>query len=173
MEAVADPGAPFSGRQHGGGGVARSRFRRLRTLPRLVYEPLAGDRWTLNTLGVGIDLVDVQRVVDMLERKAERAVNRFLTDGERDYCLSKAFPAQHIAARIAAKEAAYKSLQLTPEARGIGWRDLEVTRGEDGEPRLALHGRAAEVALEAGVSDLLISLSHSRLQAAAVVIARG
>jgi holo-[acyl-carrier protein] synthase len=127
----------------------------------------------VNAIGVGIDLVDVQRVVEMLERKQDRVIRKFLTDNERDYCLGQTNPAQHIAARIAAKEAAYKALQLTPEARGIGWRDLEVARDATGFPRMVLHGRAREVADESGVHDALLSLSHSNLQAAAVVILRG
>lgn len=127
----------------------------------------------MNTLGVGIDLVDVRRIEEMIERKADRVIRKLLTDSEREYCMSQAIPAQHIAARIAAKEAAYKSLQLVPEARGISWQDLEVERGANGAPSLKLHGRAAVVAESVGVKQLLISLSHSRLQAAAVVIAQG
>lgn len=127
----------------------------------------------MNTLGVGIDLVDVRRIEEMIERKADRVIRKLLTDSEREYCMSQAIPAQHIAARIAAKEAAYKSLQLVPEARGISWQDLEVERGTNGAPSLKLHGRAAVVAESVGVKQLLISLSHSRLQAAAVVIAQG
>lgn len=127
----------------------------------------------MNTLGVGIDLVDVNRIEEMIERKADRVIQKLLTESERKYCMSQAIPAQHIAARIAAKEAAYKSLQLVPEARGISWQDLEVERGDNGAPNLRLHGRAAEVAKSVGVKQLLISLSHSNLQAAAVVIAQG
>jgi holo-[acyl-carrier protein] synthase len=109
----------------------------------------------------------------MLERKADRVLGRFLTGAERSYCLSQAIPAQHIAARIAAKEAAYKALQLAPEARGIGWRDLEVSRRADGSPELLLRGRAREVADAAGVGRAMISLSHSNQQAAAIVILTG
>ena len=125
------------------------------------------------TMGVGIDLVDVQRIEEMIERKADRVIRKLLTDSERAYCLSQAIPAQHIAARIAAKEAAYKALQLVPEARGISWQDMEVERAENGAPSIKLHGRAAEVAEAAGVKQLLVSLSHSNLQAAAVVMAQG
>ena len=59
----------------------------------------------MNTLGVGIDLVDVHRIEEMIERKADRVFRKLLTDSETDYCLGKAIPAQHIAARIAAKAA--------------------------------------------------------------------
>ncbi len=127
----------------------------------------------LRTLGVGIDLVDVQRIEDMIERKAHRVIEKLLTPAEREYCLGQAIPAQHIAARIAAKEAAFKSLQLVPEARAISWQDLEVERNANGSPNLRLHGKAAEIAEETGVTRMLISLSHSNLQAAAVVMAQG
>jgi holo-[acyl-carrier protein] synthase len=127
----------------------------------------------MDTLGVGIDLVDVHRIEEMIERKADRVIRKLLTESEREYCMSQAIPAQHIAARIAAKEAAYKALQLIPEARGISWQDMEVERASTGAPSILLHGRAADVAKSVGVKTLLVSLSHSNLQAAAVVMAQG
>jgi len=126
-----------------------------------------------NTLGVGIDLVDVHRIGEMIERKSDRVIQKLLTDSEREYCLGQAIPAQHIAARIAAKEATYKALQLVPEARGISWQDMEVERAANGAPSIRLRGRAAEVAESAGVKLLLVSLSHSNLQAAAIVMVQG
>ncbi|MFQ5549977.1 MAG: holo-ACP synthase [Gemmatimonadales bacterium] len=127
----------------------------------------------MNTLGVGIDLVDVDRVAGLLERKAERAVTRLLTDSEREYCFAQPVPARHVAARIAAKEAAYKALQVNETARAIGWRDIEVLRGNKGEPTLKLQGLARSVADDMGVAETLVSISHSASQAAAVVILLG
>ena len=125
------------------------------------------------THGVGIDIVDVIRVEMMIERKGEYALRRILTQVEREYCMSKPFPAQHIAARIAAKEATYKALQIVPRARGIGWRDMEVDRGSDGAPNITLYGLAHEVAEEIGIKLIRVSLTHTASQAAAVAMALG
>lgn len=127
----------------------------------------------MNTIGVGIDLVEVKRVEDMLERKGERVLEKLLTDRERGYCMRQAAVGQHVAARIAAKEAAYKSLQLRDDARAIGWRDIEVVRRRDGGPTIEFHGLAKRIAEECSVSRVLVSLSHTSSQAAGVVILLG
>lgn len=121
-------------------------------------------------LGVGIDLVDVARAAALLERHGVRILDRLLRPAERAYLESMPVPARHFAARLAAKEAAYKALQLVPEARAIAWRDLEVARDASGVPRLVLHGRAAAVAGGLGSLQLHLSLTHSDLSAAAVVL---
>ena len=99
--------------------------------------------------GVGIDLVDIGRVVALLDRHPERARSRLFTPGERRYCDARAAPSRHYAARLAAKEAAFKALSGTAEARGIGWREIEVCTDGDGRPALRLHGSAARRAAEA------------------------
>lgn len=82
----------------------------------------------LTTIGVGIDLVEVARVTALLERHSMRAVQRLLTDEEREYCFSQAKPAVHVAARLAAKEAAFKALAPGGETAYLPWREFEVTR---------------------------------------------
>lgn len=121
-------------------------------------------------LGVGMDLVDVARAQALLDRHGARILARLLCAKEREYVESMPLPARHFAARLAAKEAAYKALQLVPEARAIAWRDLEVAREASGAPRLVLHGQAAVVAGLVGPVRLHLSLTHSDLSAAAVVI---
>jgi len=69
---------------------------------------------------VGIDLVDIVRVEQLLRRHPERALRRLLTAREQSYCMATAKPAQHVAARLAAKEASYKALQQAGNARGGG-----------------------------------------------------
>ena len=123
-----------------------------------------------NAVGVGVDLVDIDRVEALIRRHGERAMRRLLTEGERSYCLSMSRPAQHVAARLAAKEAAYKALQRGGNARGVGWRDSEIVLNGDGGPVLKLHGRAREAAASLHVTDALLSLTHSTNSAAAVVI---
>ncbi|MCL4864727.1 MAG: holo-ACP synthase, partial [Gemmatimonadales bacterium] len=90
-------------------------------------------------IGVGMDLVEIERAERMLARKEEQALERLLTPGERAYVVARGQPARHFAARLAAKEAVYKALQSLPGARAIGWRDIEVISGEEGRPHMALH----------------------------------
>lgn len=121
-------------------------------------------------VGLGLDIVDVERVTRMLEREGERVTSRLLTEREWAYCAGMHTPAQHVAARLAAKEAAFKALAGTEEARGIGWREIEVVHDEHRRPCVVLHGRAAQRARELAVSRTLVTLSHSRQTAGAVVV---
>jgi holo-[acyl-carrier protein] synthase len=127
----------------------------------------------MNVIGVGIDLVAVPRVARLIERHGTRALERVLTPGEREYCLGKVHPAQSVAARIAAKEAAFKALALDQEALRIGWTELEVVRDRDGRPQLVLHGRAEQAARRLGVCRSAVSLTHEREHAAAMVVLLG
>ena len=122
--------------------------------------------------GVGIDLVDIARVDRLLDDKGERALRRLFTADEVIYALARPLPGQHLAARLAAKEAAFKALSGNQLARGIGWKEIEVIRGDHG-PTLALHGRAAERAAELGVTSIWVSLTHSATTAGAVVVLEG
>lgn len=118
-------------------------------------------------IGVGIDLIDIDRIARALERRP-RFAERCFTEREAAYCRSRAYPAQHFAARFAAKEAVGKAL-------GIGmtrWREVEVVR-QGGPPRVALAGRYAHRAEELGVVGITLSLTHSRGMAAAVAVAEG
>lgn len=124
-------------------------------------------------LGLGFDLVDIARVAAMLEAKGERAVARLFSPAEAEYARARAEPARHFAARFAAKEAAYKALAGSEDARGIGWRDSEVAVDWDGRPRLVLHGRAAARAAALGVRRAHLSLTHAEHVAGAVVVLEG
>jgi phosphopantetheine--protein transferase-like protein len=98
-------------------------------------------------------------------------LNRLFTAEEMSYISLKVAPAQHLAVRLAAKEAAYKALAGNDLARGIGWRDVEViTRLSDGAPSIRLHGRALERFQELGAQSVHVSLTHSLTTAVAVVI---
>jgi holo-[acyl-carrier protein] synthase len=120
--------------------------------------------------GVGVDLVEIDRIERMITERGAHVFERLLTPAERAYCEEMARPAEHVAARLAAKEAVYKALQGTPEARGIGWRDIEVERQEDGRPEIVLTGRAAERARQLGVTRILLSLSHTHRTAIAMAV---
>ena len=121
-------------------------------------------------VGMGVDLVDMARMRRLLDAKGERAWKRLFTAGEAAYARARPDAPLHLAARVAAKEACFKALSGNDLARGIGWRDIEVGNGGDGRPLLVLHRRAAERALELGVSRSWLTLSHSATTAIAVVI---
>jgi holo-[acyl-carrier protein] synthase len=121
-------------------------------------------------VGVGIDLVDLDRVRALLADKGEQAMTRFFSDQERQYLASKPNAAGHAAARIAAKEAVYKAMQSLPGARGVGWRDIEVARDAEGRPAIRLHGVAERLSQERGGLAIKISLTHSALSAGAIAI---
>lgn len=125
----------------------------------------------MSVIGVGTDLVSMDRARKMLEHLGDYPLERLLTEEERTYVLARPDPAPHFAARLAAKEAVYKALQGLPNARGIGWRDIEVCRAFDGRPSVRLHGLAAEVVGRAsGTVTIHLSLSHSHEQAAAMAV---
>lgn len=127
----------------------------------------------MSVCGLGIDLVAIDRVRRLVERFGDRALERLLTEQERAYCVAKAYPALHVAARIAAKEAAFKALAHDDEGLRISWKDLEIVRDPDGRPALRLHGRAAEAAARMGARGSRVSLTHERSMAAAVVVLTG
>jgi holo-[acyl-carrier protein] synthase len=113
--------------------------------------------------GIGIDLLEIERLEQALERRP-RLADRLFTDGERAYAASRARPGQHLAARFCAKEAVAKALGL----EGWSFRDVEVV-GEGGPPQARLHGAVAARARELGV-EVRISLTHTHTEAAAVAI---
>lgn len=120
--------------------------------------------------GVGIDLVEIARVERLLTSKGERALKRLFTDSEIAYAQLRARPAMHLAARLAAKEAAFKALAGSDEARLIGWREVEVVSRPNSPPSLALHGRADIRARELGVQRIHLSMTHTDQTAGAVVV---
>lgn len=120
--------------------------------------------------GIGVDLVDIARARALLARQNGRVLDKLCTAGEAGYVRSRPDTAIHLAARLAAKEAAFKALSGSYEARGIGWKELEVVNGFHGEPSLAFHGRAAERARVLGVTRTWVTLTHSATVAVAVVV---
>jgi len=124
----------------------------------------------MGIFGIGIDVVEVDRIATAIERHGEPFLTRIFTPAERDYCESRKHPALHYAARFAAKEAAAKALGTGIGARA-GLHDLEVTHTADGAPQLRLAGAALDFAGKHGITRILISLSHSRDHAAANAVA--
>ena len=120
-------------------------------------------------VGTGIDITEVPRIAESIQRFGDRFLRRVYTEGEMKYCDSKANRIERYAARFAAKEAAMKALG-TGWSRGIRWRDIEVARQPSGRPTIVFHGVAAEIAAKLGVAHAALSLSHTSEQAIAHVI---
>jgi len=122
-------------------------------------------------VGLGIDAIDIERIARMYADKGDRMLQRLFRADELAYLATKPAPAQHLAVRLAAKEATYKALAGNELARGIGWRDVEVlTRDDDGAPELRLHGAARQRFEELGAVSAFVSLTHSEATAVAVVV---
>lgn len=119
--------------------------------------------------GIGIDIVEVQRLERALKRTA-RLQGRLFTESEITQCRNKPVPAQSFAARFAAKEAIFKTLGSGWE---LGWSSIEVVSNDLGQPQVYLAGKAAAKAAELGVMEIKVSLTHSKQYAAAVAVAVG
>ena len=124
------------------------------------------------TVGIGIDLVDVERLHRALGQHGRRFEARIFTPGEIADCAGRADRTLALAARFAAKEACLKALG-TGWSQGLGFRDVEVVRGPSGRPEIRLHGRAAARAQGLGAERIHVSLTHERRVAAAVVVLDG
>lgn len=123
-------------------------------------------------LAHGIDIVEVERFAELLDRHPERARDRMFTAEELEYARGKQREAEHLAARFAAKEAVLKALG-TGWSNGVAWTDVEVTRDHAGCPGLLLHNVAADIAHRRGIANWLISISHTDTHAIASVIGIG
>lgn len=122
--------------------------------------------------GLGIDMVRVDRMGRAVERWKDRFLRRVFTEGELAYCLGRRRPAQHLAARFAAKEAVLKALG-TGLRFGVRWREVEVQRQRGQAPEVHLAGRVREIADRKGVGTVLLSLTHDGEYALAQVILLG
>ena len=123
----------------------------------------------MSVLGIGVDMVEVERIQHSLDRFGERFMKRVFTEGEIDYCTSMKFPARHFAARFAAKEAVSKAFG-TGVGKAMGWRDIDIRKKKSGEPFLVFSGPAQELATKRGVTSALITLSHTDHHAMACVV---
>jgi len=118
---------------------------------------------------MGVDLAEVDRLREAIERHGRRFIERIYTAGEIAYVERKANRFERYAARFAAKEAGMKAIG-TGWRRGVRWQDFEVTNLPTGKPTLTLHGVAAKVADQLGVRNVTLSLTHTAQQGMAVVV---
>src|SRR5437762_2844412 len=120
-------------------------------------------------VGLGIDVIQNDRIRDSVTRFGARFINRIYTETEIAYCSNCADPGIHYAARFAAKEAGFKALG-TGWAAGVTWKDIEVQRLPSGKPELHLYGEALQRATSMGATHFHVSLTHDRLVSCAVVM---
>ena len=126
----------------------------------------------MSVIGIGVDLVECARIQHSIDRFGDRFLHRVFTDGEIEYSMSMKFPARHLAARFAAKEAVSKAFG-TGIGKAIGWRDIDVRKKPSGEPFLVFSGPAQELAAKRGVTAALITLSHTEHHAMACIVLDG
>jgi holo-[acyl-carrier protein] synthase len=117
-------------------------------------------------LSTGVDLVDIVRIRDAVDRHGERFIARIFTEAEQIECRGRF---ESLAARFAAKEAAAKALGCGIGV--VGWLDIEIRGDENHAPHLYLYGEAESLAKTLGLSIWSVSLSHTQSQAIAFVAA--
>lgn len=134
-----------------------------------LFEKGCGATLTGNVVGVGVDLTSTTAVRRAIDAFGDDFLHKVFTAGELVECGNSADPAPRLAARFAAKEAAFKALRV--EGAQPAWTSIEVLREPEGWCRLGISGRAAGIAEERGIGELLVSLTHEDELAAAVVVA--
>ena len=122
--------------------------------------------------GIGVDLVNIERIEKAVTRWGERFIERVFTAEEAYMCSRRATAASSFALRFAAKEAVLKALGTGMRGR-MKWTDVEIANDDLGKPEIALSGESASVAEKMGVSQVLVSISHTREHAVASAIAMG
>ncbi len=120
--------------------------------------------------GIGVDLVNIERLKKIRERWGEKFLMRVFTPEETNYCLQYSFPSRHLAGIFAAKEAVSKALG-TGISLGISWQEIQVKSTKGHPPQVKLSGIAAKVAKKRGIGNILISLSHDTAYAIAQAVA--
>ena len=119
-------------------------------------------------LTTGVDIIEIPRIKQVLERYGQRFLDRIFTPGEIEYCRGRP---PNLAGRFAVKEATMKALGTG--VRGVSWKDIEVVRADSGAPSVKLHGRAEKRAERLQVGEISVSISHSREYAVAFVVTQG
>src|SRR3954463_4950453 len=118
-------------------------------------------------IGLGADVIEVERVRGVLERQGERFLKRVFTEEEQAYCAGMKFPHKHYAARFAAKEAVSKCFSTGIGAE-LGWRSVSVYHGVRHEPLVRLDEKGEALLAHVGATGILLTLSHTETHAMAV-----
>ena len=120
--------------------------------------------------GTGIDIIEVDRIKNSIQKYSDRFEKKIFTQKEIDYCHSKADPAKHFAARFTVKEAVLKCFG-TGMTGGILWKDIEVDKLNSGQPVLNLYGNGKELFNQLNLKHIHISITHEKTYAVAHAIA--
>ncbi len=123
-------------------------------------------------VGIGTDIIECERITQMIHKHGETFLHRVYTPEEIDYCSGRKAADQHYAGRWAAKEAVLKALG-TGWAHGIQWTDVQVVNQQGGKPTIRLEGKAGEISRDMGISVMMISISHCKSYATAYATALG
>jgi holo-[acyl-carrier protein] synthase len=126
----------------------------------------------MRIIGIGTDIIECPRIGKMIEQHGELFLRRVYTEREIRYCQARKHAIEHFAGRWAAKEAILKAIG-TGWTRGIAWTDLEVRNRPGGAPTVLVCNAAKEAAREAGIANILVSISHCRTYATAYALAVG
>jgi holo-[acyl-carrier protein] synthase len=118
-------------------------------------------------LGLGCDIIEIDRVRGVFERQGERFLARVFTDEERAYCLAMKDPHKHLAARFAAKEAVAKAF-TTGIGAELGWKSVSVYHGLRHAPHVHLDAQGAALLARVGATSIMLTLSHTDTMAMAV-----
>ena len=118
-------------------------------------------------IGVGIDIIEINRIKESVDKFGDQFLNKIYTESELEYCLNKSSKYQHLAARFAAKEAVYKALTTGWHEKAT-WQDIEISNEPNGMPVVTLKGKLQTFL--AKEHSLRISMSHSRDYVACVAI---
>lgn len=121
-------------------------------------------------VGIGFDLVEIERMARALEQHGGRFEAKLFTAAERQYCDASALRAQHYAARFAAKEAWLKAMGVP---RGLEWHQLEVVSERGQAPRFLTYKAAERVSADRGIARVFLSLTHTGRDAAAMIVLEG
>lgn len=148
-------------RQGNGGGKEASPRLSVPASPRLVLPPGG------ILIGLGADIIEVDRVRGVIERQGERFLQRVFTDEERAYCAGMTHPHKHYAARFAAKEAVSKCFSTGIGAE-LGWRSVSIYHGERKQPLVRLDEKGEELLRSVGATHVHVTLSHTETVAMAV-----
>ncbi|MGV1008032.1 MAG: holo-ACP synthase [Dermatophilaceae bacterium] len=121
----------------------------------------------MTVYGIGTDIVEVSRVAQLWARHGRTFAERWFAPSEIAYCETQTVPEQHLAVRLAAKEAVWKALDIPWDGGSVPWRSITVTRSPSGRPGIELEGLVAERAEALGCGTILLSMSHTRDHAVA------
>ncbi len=118
-------------------------------------------------IGLGCDLIEIDRIKGVLERQGPRFLDRVFTEEERTYCLGMKYPHKHLAARFAAKEAVSKCF-TTGIGAELGWKSVSIYHGSRHQPLVRLDEKGEALLRQVGGTQVQVSLSHNETSAMAV-----